>query len=54
MHPKTFLEVVRRHPRYLEGAPPKDSDLPPLEGLGLDSDFESKNFSKKSKENDNF
>ena len=21
MHPKTFLEVVRRHPRYLEGAP---------------------------------
>ena len=21
MHPKTFLEVVRRHPRYLEGPP---------------------------------
>jgi len=26
--------------------PPKDSDLPPLEGLGLDSDFDKNNFCK--------
>ena len=34
--------------------PPKDSDLPPLEGLGLDSKFRSKNFSKKLNESDHF
>ena len=34
--------------------PPKDSDLPPLEGLGLDSKFRSKNFSNKLNESDHF
>jgi len=48
------LNLRRRKINVYSRPPPKDSDLPPLEGLGLDSDFESKNFSKNSKENDIF